>query len=107
MVCVWLGGCVDRQCALVLAGIKAESLIDCGVTFLFETIAHEIGHVLVGNGHPNDGTNQFTLPGTAHHKRLMRSGELNRPDPGHLLVKHEWDAAERWLRTEEAEGRIE
>jgi hypothetical protein len=75
--------------------------------FLLETIAHEIGHVLVGNGHPNDGTNQFTLPGTAHHKRLMRSGELNRPDPGHLLVKHEWDAAERWLTQEEDDGRLD
>jgi hypothetical protein len=74
--------------------------------FLFETIAHEIGHVLVGNGHPNDGTNQFTLPGTAHHKRLMRSGGLNRPDSGHLLVKHEWDAAEEWLQTEEQENRL-
>jgi hypothetical protein len=55
---------------------------------------------IIGHVHPNDHANQFTFPRTAHHKRLMRSGRLNRSDSGHLLVKHEWDAAEKWLSEE-------
>jgi len=84
----------ENRACWIAGGFAAERK---GIDFMIETIAHEIGHVLVGYGHPNDYTNQFTLPGTAHHKRLMRSGGLNRPDSGHLLVKHEWDAAEEWL----------
>ena len=74
-----------------------------------KTISHEIGHVIIDVGHPNEGIlrGPAGLDGTLHRKRLMRSGKINISSPGHLLVKAEWDAAERWLRTEEAEGRIE
>jgi hypothetical protein len=74
-----------------------------------DTIAHEIGHLLVGEGHPSDynielglGGNHAgpaPLPGTNVSARLM-SG-LDGPDkrvPGaRFLVKTEWDIAEEWL----------
>jgi hypothetical protein len=71
-----------------------------------EIIAHEIGHMLVGTGHPNkfeEGSPDQggiaplqTLEVEAHIKRLMITGDLL--DPGSLLlVKTEWDEAEVWL----------
>ena len=63
------------------------------------TIGHEIGHVLVGYGHPDAGAGVAELPGTNHSARLMCSG-LNRSlEDGKLLVKSEWDEAEAWLKT--------
>jgi hypothetical protein len=61
------------------------------------TIAHEIGHVLVGEGHPNQPRTPgpARLPGTDHSKRLMASGAFR--NRGNLLVKAEWDKAEKWL----------
>ena len=70
------------------------------------TIAHEIGHLLVGGGHPD----QFdalipgsggkaplqNLPISAHKKRLMCSG-YHSDEHSKLLVKTEWDEAEKWL----------
>lgn len=64
---------------------------------LFETIVHEVGHVLVGYGHPNDNDGPAPLPGTDHTRRLMVSGSGFKLLRGHLLVKEEWDAAEKWL----------
>ncbi|MCB1133955.1 MAG: hypothetical protein KDN05_22745, partial [Verrucomicrobiae bacterium] len=62
---------------------------------LYQTVAHEIGHVLVGYGHPDDGTCDVLLPKTDDSRRLMSSGR------GYggivrdiLLVKGEWDKAE-------------
>jgi hypothetical protein len=64
------------------------------------TIAHEIGHVIVGEGHPNQSAGPAPLPGTAHLDRLMLSGGVssNQWAPGTRLVKGEWDAAEVWLQ---------
>jgi hypothetical protein len=72
------------------------------------TIAHEIGHILVGPGHPDQNylPGPGRLPGTDHRQRLMCSGNVAKLIPGKLLVKGEWDAAEGWLQTEEAAGRI-
>ncbi len=72
--------------------------------FLLHTIAHEIGHVLVGEGHPDDKTpdpitGPAPLPGTKHVSRLMCSGP-NTDGSSHLLVKGEWDKAETWLKAE-------
>ncbi|WP_367873902.1 hypothetical protein [Luteolibacter sp. Populi] len=62
------------------------------------TFAHEIGHVLFGAGHPDQGGGQAPLPGTRHSDRLMVSGGgVRRPDHGKLVVKDEWDKAEDWL----------
>ncbi len=72
--------------------------------------AHEIGHVLVGDGHPDQKAGAAPLPGlsqAAYQDRLMVSGEkVRRTDRGILLVKGEWDGAERWMKQEEDDGRI-
>ncbi|MCB1132606.1 MAG: hypothetical protein KDN05_15880 [Verrucomicrobiae bacterium] len=66
--------------------------------FLLDTIAHEIGHVLVGRGHPDQEVfpGPAPLPGTRHTCRLMCSGP-NSGSQSRLLVKREWDEAEIWL----------
>jgi hypothetical protein len=64
---------------------------------LLSTTAHEIGHILVGYGHPDDGTGVAPLPGTDHPSRLMCSGLNRSVSNGRHLVKSEWDEAETWL----------
>jgi hypothetical protein len=72
------------------------------------TIAHEIGHILLGPGHPGYAHGIMTefagvspLPGTDHKKRLMFAGEaafaVPLGDKGTKLVKLEWDKTEDWL----------
>ncbi len=65
------------------------------------TIAHEIGHILVGEGHPDQRAfpGPAHLPGTEHRRRLMCSGGTSGLNPGNLLVKGEWDEAEIWLES--------
>ncbi len=65
---------------------------------ILNTLAHEIGHVMMGGGHPNDGGGPAPLAGTHHPDRLMYS------NPFHtgllrkrLLVKGEWDKIDEWL----------
>jgi len=66
---------------------------------VMETIGHEIGHVLVGYGHPNQESNsgKAPLPGTRHVDRLMCAGTSSNKG-SRLLVKGEWDEAEKWLK---------
>ena len=73
---------------------------------LLQTIAHEIGHVLTGYGHPDEEGGSSPLKGTDRKQRLMHSGDgltkkvadtYLRMARGHRLVKKEWDAAEEWL----------
>ncbi len=66
------------------------------------TICHEIGHVMLGAGHPDESDNPTyggvaPLPGTDRTKRLMCSGP-NANLNSILLVKSEWDKAEEWLK---------
>jgi hypothetical protein len=79
-----------------------QDALDHGMARFLDDLAHETGHVLLGGGHPDDPLRSkggvAWLFGTAHHKRLMRSGRLQHPDAGHLLVKAEWDKAENWLK---------
>lgn len=76
-------------------------------TAILDTLAHEIGHVIIGSGHPDKGSGKAPLPGTNHRLRLMCSGDLSPSDgSGRLLVKAEWDAAEIWFKEEEDSGRI-
>jgi hypothetical protein len=66
------------------------------------TIAHEIGHVICGYGHPDEKAGNCgpaPLVGTNHDQRLMRSGSRDAILKGNRLVKGEWDAAEIWLKT--------
>lgn len=60
-------------------------------------LAHELGHVLVGYGHPDEGGGPAPLPGTNPVRRLMCSGSGAHRYPDILLVKGEWDEAEKWL----------
>lgn len=75
-----------------------------------QTIAHEIGHIIIGEGHPTKDGKAFQgvapLPDSNHSERLMRHGHDNPKSNAHLLVKAEWDKAEKWLKNEEQEGRI-
>jgi hypothetical protein len=77
--------------------------------FLLDTIAHEIGHVLVGKGHPDSQSKPdqgpAPLPGTQHICRLMCSGP-NANGSSRLLVKREWDEAEKWLKKQEDDGKL-
>ncbi len=67
------------------------------------TIAHEIGHCLVGEGHADTEDSAVKLKGfnptNLVQERLMVSGNLTRkPVAGCRLVKGEWDEAETWMK---------
>jgi hypothetical protein len=97
---VWIGtsDVAGRRCWVIggsndgtTPGITPESIRD--------TLGHEIGHVIVGAGHPDDGGGVAPLPDTPHVQRLMCSGPRRKTDgASKLLVKAEWDEAEEWLR---------
>ncbi len=71
------------------------------------TLAHEIGHVFLGRGHPDNSAHPGVapLPNTPDEikQRLMHSGSPLTPlSPAErrnrrVLVKGEWDEAESWL----------
>lgn len=63
------------------------------------TVAHEIGHVIVGAGHPDEGGGVAPLGGSNHPLRLLLSGgNPDRLTPhGIQLVKEEWVAADARL----------
>lgn len=63
---------------------------------VIHTIAHEVGHLIVGGGHPDEEGGDAPLSGTDRTKRLMCSGP-NWNGNSLLLVKQEWDKAEMWL----------
>lgn len=89
---------------------------------LIGAASHEIGHIFVGPGHPDNypefGASNIVGPaplkGTDTLKRLMHSGVgekglpmlRNLEDNGRQLVKGEWDAAESWMHIQVSEGRI-
>lgn len=66
------------------------------------TIAHEIGHILFGDGHPEDGGGDAPLPGTPKPPRLMCSDPKLGAIGGarRLTVKGEWDHAVGWFQKE-------
>ena len=68
---------------------------------VMHTIAHEMGHIIVKAGHPDQGAGAAPLPGTNHLERLMCAG--GGPDRGRKfgtrLVKGEWDASEELLNS--------
>jgi Bacterial TSP3 repeat len=61
------------------------------------TIAHEIGHLLINEGHPDKGNGVASLPGTELFKRLMVSGSMSDTYVSRDLVKGEWDKADENL----------
>jgi hypothetical protein len=76
---------------------------------LKDTIDHEIGHVIFGPGHPDgieikpdgvvvwDHAGVAPLLGVDPTTRLMCGGLKRRDEGATLIVKKEWDEAEKWL----------
>ena len=73
---------------------------------LLQVIAHELGHVIVGKGHPDkegdpNTTRPAPLSGTRRLNRLMYSDLTSKAHAKkldtNLLVKAEWDSAETWF----------
>ena len=85
----------ERRLVAVACGFGSDPLV------IMDTTAHEIGHLLLGEGHPDTNGGPAPLPDTRHMERLMCSGP-KRPKDGSakLLVKGEWDKAELWLKKE-------
>ena len=82
--------------------------------YILFVIAHEVGHVLTAEGHPQDPESSSKLvwdniksdPYVS--SRLMCDGKAkkNLSDPGIRLIKAEWDLIEKWLEDEEAHQRL-
>lgn len=72
-----------------------------------DALAHEIGHVMIGEGHPSDYNIEQAfpngqggpapLPGTDTTRRLMSSLDARVPG-AKLLVRTEWEKIEEWLK---------
>jgi hypothetical protein len=63
-----------------------------------QNVAHEIGHIMLGDGHPDEGAGPASLDSLQPDaRRLMFSGIDGIPNSVQLLVKGEWDTAEVWL----------
>lgn len=65
-------------------------------TIYIDTMMHELGHRMIGEGHPDQGGGFAPLVGTDRRWRLMASGDHRIPG-ARRLVKKEWDKAEVWL----------
>ncbi len=75
-----------------------------------DTIAHEVGHMLFGEGHPDKHEGPAPLPNAPTVLlRLMASGQDLKPSDGsaRLTVKGEWDKAKEWFDKEIAADRME
>ena len=96
----------EAKCYIVASEIVPGPPALPSAATLQRTIPHEVGHVLVGYGHPDEYQlppsgygGEAPLPGTDHRRRLMASGKVGKLGPvGDLLVKKEWDEAESWLK---------
>ena len=82
--------------------LGSKMLKNNSTQFVIDTISHELGHVFVGYGHPNENglKGPAPLPDTKHIQRLMCSGGISNMG-SRLLVKGEWDEAENWLKEED------
>lgn len=82
-----------------LVWIEANGNRELKKRSLLDTIAHEIGHILIGAGHAELPTYIHFLQGTDPEKRLMVGGvRYNINKTARLLVKSEWDAIQNTLQ---------
>jgi len=107
---------VDRRNIFLVSSIATSDLQG-----LLDTVAHEIGHVILGGGHPDQVVKSINskgdiewvnggvapLNGTEQDKRLMCSGLKRKKDgTSRLLVKAEWDEAHAWCLREINKNRM-
>jgi hypothetical protein len=100
---------IDGELAGISRSAERKKII------LINTIAHEIGHVMIADGHPDtDGPVAVlrwkqSMNGISKdqrdQQRLMYSKETLFL-PGEQLIKKEWDNIEEWLNLEEMQQRI-
>jgi len=90
-------GFADRASNMAAVVTRDENGIQRSDQKINAAIAHEIGHILIGEGHPDQNDGYAPLEGTDRSLRLMHSGNSNIPG-AKLLVKKEWDRAEIWLK---------
>jgi hypothetical protein len=100
---------IDGELAGISRSAERKKII------LINTIAHEIGHVMIADGHPDtDGPVAVlrwkqSINGISKdqrdQQRLMYSKETLFL-PGEQLIKKEWDNIEEWLNLEEMQQRI-
>ena len=87
----------DQRIVLIPAGFttpQSEGL---------HTIAHEVGHIIFGPGHPDSEGGRAPLPGAPNRPRRLMYGEPNfrlTDGSARLAVKAEWDAAKTWCDQE-------
>lgn len=103
------GGLTDvagRHC-WIIAGSDDGQTPGINAEMIRDAIGHEIGHVMIGSGHPDTGSGRAALSHKDISERLMCSGAKRRSDgSSSLLVKAEWDSALLRLEREEEAGRI-
>jgi hypothetical protein len=78
---------------------------DRSVNGVMNTIAHEIGHIMTKDGHPDQGEGPAVLLGTDRPQRMLSRGP-KRKDDAFLLVKGEWNRIEIWLKKQEDDGKL-
>lgn len=93
-----------------IAILSADSIVENSSPAWGEkVVAHEIGHMLIHPGHPDDRTSIASLEGSEryHWQRLMQSGfNLRDKERGIQLVKTEWDEIDKWLKAQEVAGNL-
>ena len=84
---------------------------------ILDTLCHEIGHVMLGRGHPDDGTCRSVLvwklsasgayqQDFRNNRRLMKSGAPGPFITRKELIKKEWDLIDAWLKKQEDDGNL-
>ena len=91
-------GFADEQSQMAAVVTRFPNGVQRSDQAINASIAHEIGHIMIGDGHPDQNAGPAPLYGTDRSYRLMNSGYSNVPG-AKLLVKKEWDNAEEWLNT--------
>jgi len=100
-----------RSEIIIDGGLHGDPNLDKNLVIL-KVFAHEIGHVMIGLGHPDGGLDPVKIYGPArlegaekyHPMRLMYSSVSAESLPGHRIVKKEWDLIEAWLVSQEVKG---
>lgn len=79
-------------------GDQVPAIIVDGSSSVGQIIAHEMGHIFMGGGHPDVAEDKYfaRLEGNSQENRLMKQHAIS--DSEFQLVKKEWDMIDAWLR---------